>query len=432
MSTGLLYPALTIITAPPDMSALRPLRILEIAASGSVGTCDMGPVSTTICALANGFARAGHSVTLSDTGSAKPRANLDPRVHLLTVPVTNDRPGKLASLSAGAYRLYVWYSALRYLWSLHRLVKLGTFDAVHVHDEALACLLSLVIPGRYFYTSHTSIWALKRGQGERLSLTERLEAATESFAIRNSRATIALADYLGPQVPGAIIETIAHGIEAEDWRAVDRGVARTALNMDDSDFVVLFVGRLHPQKGVDVLIEAVQKLAGVLPRLRLIVIGPAGGHYSARERPSAHAIDLFRRAAGAPIRFVGFLDHHSTELRQYLSAADVAVIPSRQEPFGYVALEALAMSLPVIASRTGGLAQTINEEVGLLVPPGDAPALARAIRTVHDEPMRLQAWRKKCRPRAEYVFSRNQSVARHLALFTKDVREPALHLEPLP
>jgi len=428
----LLYSAPITITSAPDMSALRPLRILEIAASGSVGTSDMGPVSTTICALANGFARLGHSVTLADTGSTKPRASLDPRIQLVTVPVTNDRPRKLASLSARAYGLYVWCSALRYLWSLRRLLKLDTFDAVHVHDEALACLLSLLIPGRFFYTSHTSIWALKRGQGEKLSLTERLEAATESFAMRNARATIALGDYLGPQVPRAITETIAHGIEADAWQPLDRATARTALNISPGDFVAVFVGRLHPQKGVDVLIEAIRKVAGALPRLRLIVIGPAGGHYSARGRPSAYAIDLFRRAEGAPIQFVGFLDHHSTELRQYLSAADVAVVPSRQEPFGYVALEALAMSLPVIASRTGGLAQTINEEVGMLVPPGDVSALARAIRTVHDEPMRLRAWRNKCRPRAEYVFSRNQSVTRHLALFMKDVREPALRLETLP
>src|SRR3979411_2539960 len=102
---------------------------------------------------------------------------------------------------------------------------------------------------------------------------------------------------------------------------------------------------------------------------------------------SVFAIDLLRRAVGAPIRFVGFLDHHSAELRQYLSAADVAVVPSRYEPFGYVALEALAMSLPVIASRTGGLAQTITDDVGLLIPPGNASALAFALGTAHDEPL---------------------------------------------
>ena len=414
------------------MSALRPLRILEIATSGTVGTPDMGPVSTTICALANGFVRVGHSVTVSDRRSTKRRASVDPRVDVVTVPVSKGGPPRLAALSAVGRRLYAWWDALRYLLSLRSLLRLKTFDVVHVHDEALACLLSLMMPGRFYYTSHTSIWALKRAQGEKLSLGEWFDGAIESFAIRNSHATIALSDYLAPQVPGALIKTIAHGIEAQSWQPLERATSRMALGMSCDDFVAVFVGRIHPQKGLDILIEAVRKIASGRPRFQLFVIGSHGGHYSARERPSVYAIDLLRRAVGAPIRFVGFLHHHSTELRQYLAAADVAVVPSRHEPFGYVALEALAMSLPVIASRTGGLAQTITDDVGLLVAPGDASALAFAMGTAHDEPMRLRAWSEKCRARVEYVYSREQSVARHLALFMKDVQEPAFHLETSP
>jgi glycosyltransferase involved in cell wall biosynthesis len=414
------------------MSALRRLRILEIATSGTVGTPDMGPVSTTICALANGFARVGHSVTVADRPCAKPRSSLDQRTEVVTVPVSSGRLRRLAALWAIGSRLNVWCDALRYLWSLRRRLRLETFDVVHVHDEALAFLLSLVIPGRFYYTSHTSVWALKRAQSEKLSLGERLDAAIESFAIRNSHATIALSDYLAAQVPSALIETIAHGIETQSWQPLERATSRSALGMNGDDFVAVFVGRIHPQKGLDVLIEAVRKIAPDRPRFHLFVIGSHGGHYSARESPSVYAIDLLRRAVGAPIRFVGFLEHHSTELRQYLSAADVAVVPSRYEPFGYVALEALAMSLPVIASRTGGLAQTITDDVGLLVPPGDASALAFAMGTAHDEPLRLRAWSEKCRARVEYGYSRDQSVARHLALFMKDAQEPALHLETSP
>lgn len=394
------------------MSALRPLRILEIATSGTVGTPDMGPVSATICALANGFARSGHSVTVSDRPSGKHRARLDPRIDAVSVPVSN-----------------AWWDALRYLWSLRRSLNLETFDIVHVHDETLACLLSLMTPKRFYYTSHTSIWVLKREQGEQLSLSERLDAAVESFAIRNSHATIALSDYLARQVPTALVETIPHGIEAQSWQPLGRATSRTALGMNGDDFVAVFVGRIHPQKGLDVLIEAVRKIAADRPRFQLFVIGSHGGHYKARERPSVYAIDLVRRAVGAPIRFVGFLEHHSAELRQYLSAADVAVVPSRHEPFGYVALEALAMSVPVIASRTGGLAQTINDDVGVLVPPGNASALAVALAMAHDEPTRLRAWSGNCRARAEYVYSREQSVARHLTLFMRDAQEAVLHLE---
>jgi len=415
------------------MSALRPLRILEIATSGSVGTADMGPVSETVWALANGFAKRGHSVTVSDLAAIKPRTKLDPRIDIVTVPVTNNRTRRLAALTAKAHRLYDWGFALRYLWCLNRRLKLNSFDVVHVHDETLACLLSLLIPRRFYYTSHTSVWALKLAQGEMLSANEQLDSLIESFAIRNSHATVALSDYLAAQVsPRANVETIPHGIEADRWQPLDRENSREALQIDDRDFVAVFVGRLHPQKGLDVLIEAVKQAAANRPRLQLFVIGSAGGHYKAAEQPSAYAVELLRLAVGTPTRFVGFLDHDSIQLRQYLSAADVAIVPSRHEPFGYAALEALAMSLPVIASRTGGLAQTVSEDVGLLVEPGDAAALASAICTAHDDLARLGAWRERCRARVEQHYMRKDSVARHLALFMKDAPEPVLHLEISP
>ena len=87
------------------------------------------------------------------------------------------------------------------------------------------------------------------------------------------------------------------------------------------------------------------------------------------------------------------------------------------------------MSLPVIASRTGGLAQTVTDDVGMLVEPGDVSALADAIRSVYDNPAKIAAWRENCRARVESKYTRRESVARHLALFMKEAREPALHLE---
>jgi glycosyltransferase involved in cell wall biosynthesis len=128
---------------------------------------------------------------------------------------------------------------------------------------------------------------------------------------------------------------------------------------------------------------------------------------------------VMRRAQGAPIQFVGFLSNQSEQLRRYLSAGDVAVIPSRQEPFGYVALEALAMSVPVIASRTGGLAQTVTDDVGSLVPPEDIPALAAAIRTAYENPSRLRRLREQCRARVVEKYSHDECIRRHLTLFMR-------------
>jgi glycosyltransferase involved in cell wall biosynthesis len=395
------------------------LRILEMASSGTVGTSDMGPISATICALANGFDRLGHLVTVCDTTAATPRCKMNPRVRVITVPHARRWQRLFRTLPSKVQEIYGWLSAVVYLWFLLRLVKLSTFDVVHVHDHRFAFLLALLAPNRYFYTSHDSVWALLQDQGEKLSFRGRLDASLETLAIRRSRATIALGDYLARRVPSERIETIPHGIDPLSWQPVDRDTARVALGISPAEFIAVFVGRIHPQKGVDVLIEAVQRVARQLPRLRVFVIGSPGGHYGAEERPSRYATEVMRRAQGAPIQFVGFLSNQSEQLRRYLSACDVAVVPSRHEPFGYVALEALAMSVPVIASRTGGLAQTVTDDVGLLVPPEDIPALAAAICVAYENPLRLRRLREQCCARVVEQYNRDECIRRHLRLFMR-------------
>ena len=401
------------------MTEQHQLRILEMASSGTIGTSDMGPVSATICALANGFDRLGHLVTVCDTAAATPRGKMNPRVRVITVPHARRWQGLFRKLPSKVQEIYGWLSVVLYLWFLLRLVKLNTFDVVHVHDHRFAFLLALLAPNRYFYTSHDSVWALLRDQGGKLSAGGRLKASLEKLAIRRSRATIALGDYLARWVPSNRIETIPHGIDPLSWQPVDRETARVALGISPAEFIAVFVGRIHPQKGVDVLIEAVHRVARELPRLRVIVIGSPGGHYGAEERPSPYATDVMRRARGVPVQFVGFLNNQSEQLRRYLSACDVAVVPSRHEPFGYVALEALAMSVPVIASRTGGLEQTVTDDVGLLVPPEDIPALAAAIRTLYESPLRLHRMRHECRARVVEKYTRDECVRRHLTLFMR-------------
>src|SRR5215218_6977881 len=127
---------------------------------------------------------------------------------------------------------------------------------------------------------------------------------------------------------------------------------------------VLFVGRLAPQKGVHTLVEA----AGLLedPSVRVLLVGDGP------ER-KAERID-----AGDRLRFLGFFAHE--RLPAAMAHADVLVLPSLYEELGTVLLEAMWAGLPIVASRTGGILDVIEDGVnGLLVPPGDPEALARAI-----------------------------------------------------
>ncbi len=393
------------------------MRILEVSASGTIGTRDMGPVSTTICALVNGFARLGHAVTIVDAPEGAPRATLHAAVAVVTVERLLRRRHSIRTLPSKVQLLYTWVHALLYVWSVKRRVDLESFDVVHVHDAPIACLLAVLSRTPYYYTSHSTVWALERESGAALSLGHRLEKGTESFAIRRSRTSIGMGDYLQRELPGAHVTTIPNGIEPAGWLSLGRSVSRATLGLAADEFVIVFVGRIHPSKGVDVLVEAVRKIASSVPRLRVFAIGPLGGDFHLRTAPSAYAADVMSRASALPICFTGFLANDSRELRTYLSAADVGVFPSRVEPFGKVALEALAMSLPIIAARTGGLAQIISDDVGFLVPPGDVDALAAAMRRAHDHPEQLALRRARCRARVINKYTCEQLVERHLALF---------------
>lgn len=142
---------------------------------------------------------------------------------------------------------------------------------------------------------------------------------------------------------------------------------------------ILFCGRLDIEKGVDRLLRA---FAMVLPSSPNAILRVAG-RGPERERLESLALEL---GVAASVAFIGWLE--PAEVERELSSAWVLTAPSLwAEPLGLVALEAIARGVPVIASETGGFAETVEEGVsGMLVPNGDTDALARALRAiVNDE-----------------------------------------------
>lgn len=145
---------------------------------------------------------------------------------------------------------------------------------------------------------------------------------------------------------------------------------------------VVLVGRLSPRKGSDVALEAVGLLREAGRDVRLTLCGSVFAGYEWFEeqlRARAAEPDL----AGA-VELVGYADPW-----EWFARADVVVVPSRVEPFGNVAVQALLAGRPVVVSRTQGLAEIVHDgETGLLVPPDDPPALAGALAELLDDPAR--------------------------------------------
>lgn len=186
------------------------------------------------------------------------------------------------------------------------------------------------------------------------------------------------------------VTTIGCGIDLDRFRPRDRAVARAELGFG-AEPLLLFVGRIDPAKGIDFLLDGYARLRARWqgphpPRLAIVggelhpgPEGPVLGPELAQLRHLATASGV---ADG--LLFQGPQPHES--LPAYYAAADVVVVPSRYESFGLVAIEALACGTPVVASRVGGLAYTIEDgQNGFLAPYGDGEALATALdRLLHD------------------------------------------------
>jgi D-inositol-3-phosphate glycosyltransferase len=164
------------------------------------------------------------------------------------------------------------------------------------------------------------------------------------------------------EADAAKIRVIPLGVDLDRFRPLEKEEARAALGLKD-ERIVLFVGRLEPLKGVDILINAAAILESDVDCTVLIVGGDETAKTQvAKLRGLARSKGIEHRVA-----FVGAVDH--AKLPQYYSAADICVVPSHYESFGLVAVEAMASGVPVVASRVGGLTGTIKDgETGYLIP----------------------------------------------------------------
>ena len=162
--------------------------------------------------------------------------------------------------------------------------------------------------------------------------------------------------------PDAKVSVIPLGVDLDRFKPAAKQAARTALGLED-ERIILFVGRIEPLKGLDILINAASLLESDVECTVLVVGGDASSQAEvdglrelARDRGIEHRV-----------AFVGAVDHETLPL--YYNAADVCVVPSHYESFGLVAVEAMASGVPVVASRVGGLTGTVKDgETGYLVP----------------------------------------------------------------
>ena len=203
--------------------------------------------------------------------------------------------------------------------------------------------------------------------------------SANDYALRHAERVVCVSRYMASVASAA-------GVPDSRLRVLPNPVAleRFRDTTGRRDIDVLFVGRLSPEKGVDVLIRAV---AGLSRRFRVVVAGDGS------ERPRLEALAA---ALHAPIDFLGWQD--ASDLPSLIGRARLQVVPSRSEPQGVVVLEALAAGTPVVGSRVGGIPEAIvDAENGWLVPPGDESELQAVLLRALSDPASLECMREAAR-----------------------------------
>jgi glycogen(starch) synthase len=167
---------------------------------------------------------------------------------------------------------------------------------------------------------------------------------------------------------------LPNGVDPARWRVTAEQVAAARRRWAAEGPLLAYGGRLVHEKGVQDLLAAMPRLRRRHPGLRLVVAGTGPAADDLRSR--ARALRL-----GRSVAFAGFVP--DADLAALVAAADCAVVPSRYEPFGLVALEAAAAGTPVAVSDVGGLAEIVADgRTGLRFTPGDPAALAAAVDTL--------------------------------------------------
>ncbi len=254
------------------------------------------------------------------------------------------------------------------------------FDLIHAHDWLVAFAadsLKRLHKTPLVATMH----ATERGRG-RGNLNGEMAYAingTEWWLAYEAWRVITASRYMGDEVrnyfqlPSDKIDVVPNGVETLPFDALD--------GTDLSDFrirwaspqerLVFFVGRLQYEKGPQVLVEAAPRVLAEFPQAKLVIAGSGGMLESLRRR-------AFELGVADKVIIPGYISDNDRNC--LLKVANVAVFPSLYEPFGIVALEAMAAKCPVVAADVGGLQEVVcHEQTGLIVHSNDVVSLAWGI-----------------------------------------------------
>jgi len=238
-----------------------------------------------------------------------------------------------------------------------------SFDVLHFHDWHVTQALHELRDRNTVFTYHSTEFGRIGGRSGEWWESREI-AGKEWYAGLTAKHVTAVSSTLKAEimwlynVPGWKVDVVNNGIFPEMYSAIiDAGEVKKAYGIHPLAPLVFFIGRMEHQKGPDMLLDAVPEVLAKNWGARFIMAGDGSMKYQLSEKA---------KSMGLPVQFPGYIP--DSEYVRLLNASDVVVIPSRNEPFGLVLLEAWSAQRPVVVSDVGGLGENVdNFENGVKV-----------------------------------------------------------------
>lgn len=254
--------------------------------------------------------------------------------------------------------------------TLRRALAERDLDVVHAHGLRAGFVAALARPAApLVVTLHNTVLA-KGLRGQASALVERIVARTATLVLGASDDLVERATAVGAR--DARLSAVAAPAMAEPKRS--RTAVRAEFRVAPDAPLIVSVGRLHPQKRYDVLVDAAARWRTRQPAPVVVIAGSGPSYMPIAQRASERH---------APVHLLG----HRTDVPDLLRAADLAVITSDWEARQLFAQEALTAGLPLVATAVGGLPGLVGD-AAVLVPPGDVDAIDAAVTALLDDPER--------------------------------------------
>jgi len=330
--------------------------------------------------LIKGLGAGGAERLLVQHARYRDRTGVEPAVayllpHKTTLAAGLEEEGCRPVVCLGARRSW----DPRWILRLRRLLRRSDFDVVHIHSPLVAVGARL------------ALWSIPPSKRPRTVVTEHnvwsshapLTRVADRLTARPSETHLAVSAAVRGSLPPAIrdhTQVVRYGVDADEVgrHRADRAAARAELGAAEHEVVIGTVANLRATKGYPDLLDAARIVVDELPDVRFVAVGRGPLEDELRSQQA-------RLELGDRFVFLGY----RPDALAVMSAFDVFCLPSHFEGLPVALMEALALGLPVVATRVGGVAEVVTDgEEAVLVPPAHPAELAAALVALARDPQR--------------------------------------------